>query len=41
MIRKVATKLTDVKKALPGADLAFAFAIGPLIGRVRTLFSTA
>ncbi|MEA3177075.1 MAG: hypothetical protein QOI59_598 [Gammaproteobacteria bacterium] len=35
MIRKVATKLTNVEKAVPGADLAFA--IGPLIGRVRTL----
>ncbi|HWM68771.1 MAG TPA: MarR family transcriptional regulator [Steroidobacteraceae bacterium] len=35
MIRQVATKLTNVKKAVPGADLAFA--IGPLIGRVRTL----
>src|SRR5258708_1083378 len=35
MIRKAATKLTNVNKAMPDADAAFA--IGPLIGRVRTV----
>ena len=39
MIRKVATKLTNVKKAMPGADVAFA--IGPLIGRVRSVMLSA
>ncbi len=40
MIRKVATNVTNaklayVRKAVPGADVAVA--IGPLIGRVRTV----
>jgi DNA-binding MarR family transcriptional regulator len=35
MIRKVATKLTYVRTAVPGADVASA--IGPLVGRVRSL----
>src|SRR4030081_1976970 len=35
MIHKAATKLTDVNKAGPGAEAAFA--IGPLIGRVRSV----
>ena len=35
MSRKVATKLTYVRTAEPGADVAFA--IGPLIGRVRSV----
>jgi MarR family transcriptional regulator, multiple antibiotic resistance protein MarR len=35
MIPKAATKLTNVNKATPGAEAAVA--IGPLIGRVRTV----
>jgi MarR family transcriptional regulator, multiple antibiotic resistance protein MarR len=35
MIPKAATKLTNVNKARPDAEVAFA--IGPLIGRVRTV----
>jgi len=35
MIRKVVTKLTYVRKAVPGADVAFA--IVPLIGGVRSV----
>jgi DNA-binding MarR family transcriptional regulator len=35
MTRKATTKLTNVNKAMPDADVAFA--IGPLIGRVRTV----
>jgi DNA-binding MarR family transcriptional regulator len=35
VMRKVATKLKYVRKAEPGADVAFA--IGPLIGRVRSM----
>ena len=35
MIHKAATKLTNVNKATPGAEAAFA--IGPLIGRVRSV----
>jgi len=39
MMRKVATKPTNVKKTMPGADVAFA--IGPLVGRVRSVMLSA
>jgi DNA-binding MarR family transcriptional regulator len=35
MMHKAATKVTNVNKATPGAEAAFA--IGPLIGRVRSV----